>query len=119
MCSAQECLGEGREAAGMSRAVAGARQIRSKSQIGAAARDIRSSLARDFTDYGEGAAEFERHPAAAAIQAKTSAASGWQIAPNVVIVEANLHPGAALRQRGPGNYGGESESQKKHGECLL
>src|SRR5271155_1400073 len=102
MRSAYECLGEWCEAAGMSPAVAGACQIRCKSQIGAAARDIRSSLARDFTDHGEGAAEFECPPAAAAIQAKTSAASVRRIAPHVVIVEANLHPGTALRRRGPG-----------------
>jgi hypothetical protein len=117
MGSAKERLSERPEVAGHRPAVAGTCQKRSKSEVGAGARDVRGTLTGDFTDDTQRVAEVECHPAVAAIQREASAASRRQVRPHVVVVDAYIYQRTSLRQRGAGCHRGECESQQKKSNC--
>ena len=100
MHSADQHLREGGEVAGAGPAVARACQIGGEREVGVGAGDARGMLTGEFAYDAEGALEVECRPDVSAIQRETSTASRRRVAPDIVVVDADIHAGGGLRVRG-------------------
>src|ERR1700722_9521255 len=118
MHSADEDLCEGGEVAGAGPAIAGACQIRGEREVGVGAGDVGRMLRGEFAHDAEGAFEVEGVPDVSAVERETSTASRRRVAPDIVVVNADIHAGGALRMRGRGRERAEAESHEKQGDDL-
>src|ERR1700678_242965 len=113
MHSADEHLREGGEVAGTGPAIAGACQIGGEREVGVGAGDGGGMLAGKFPHDAEGTLKVECRPDVSAVKRETSTASRRRVAPDIVVVDAYIHAGGALRVRGRGRDRAEAESQEK------